>query len=1062
MENLIDGFYGLEGGMNSALSPHLIEDNQYHVGFNVTSRGGQVSSRPAFKYFAAAANNYRNGHLYTHSDGSMTLIIANGASIQTLNATASTSNLANSASLLSTTGDVYFCTVGSYVVIQDGTNTPVVLRAPATSSGTWSNVSSSYAANIPIGTHMAYGHGRLFVATASGAVAPTITVNMTPTGLSCTVTNGGAGYNVGATRDYTQTTPHPTIRVKTSLNGTTFTNASAYTVNVVNGRVTGVSVGGNFSKVPIIKLVPTNNAGTEVENGSLGAGAEVVVEFVPTSVASITATGAVGLTLNPTVFIDNSGTGGSGASFSVTRITDTLTFARSNAGSGYKRPPRVVLRNLGGNSQEIIASDITYGGSSEFFDIDGSFPTTNGTVVELSQDVPFNEGEPVTIEGHSSFPPLEGTWAISNVGDRPSSKRGVSTIVIDEEGSGYKAVPKVLIGGPAEGGRRATATAVVATSITAVKVTKRGAGYSDNSGSPEGANIVVELRDQWPTTINGVGFQAPVIQLRLGDGKTSADKVDTDKIVEAIVEDGGGPYPARTLGRVRVRNPRSGQWEPRANQQNLPFNPPPLIIRDGYGVVAAPNSKGNWVYPKGKGHGALTATVSGVVSEIRLTDSGAGYTEAPSVEILGKSATPASARAILDGSTTRDPKVFTIPAITATKGVGGRVKRALAGKFEDIFNFTETTYLAEGGGFSTEGFTGKIRGMFFLPVANSTSGRGDLVVLGEKGAVTMAVANARTEWKDIAFIRVILTETGAVSNNAFTVAEGDVFFYSKEGLRSYRNAKTGEVDGSVTPLDTELYGVLGRGTQSMSRLAYCDNRVLFTTGTSAATGFPAIGVLDWTSSYAGPQQARPAWDGFWFAPSVDPGLGTAPTAGFRDVFSVGGTLLAVCSNGFYKLANDIPGDQVTSAATQTAIKWVLETRAVNFKQPASFKRLMRGSIWVQDSSGNNSLTLSWRTENRPNWTSWVADQQTTSVSPRYSYRLDLPIPGGDSTADTDKEMRVGNDRGQHFQFRIEGSGKLRLVKFMFYALPIVESQYGVVQTTAATIVPTGTSEPYPI
>jgi hypothetical protein len=76
--------------------------------------------------------------------------------------------------------------------------------------------------------------------------------------------------------------------------------------------------------------------------------------------------------------------------------------------------------------------------------------------------------------------------------------------------------------------------------------------------------------------------------------------------------------------------------------------------------------------------------------------------------------------------------------------------------------------------------------------------------------------------------------------------------------------------------------------------------------------------------------------------------------------------------------------------------------------------------------------------------------------------MDLPVPGADTTTQTDAEMGVGTDRGQNFQFRVEGSGKLRFVKFMFYAIPVVESQYGVVQTSTVSIVPTGTAETYPI
>ena len=1072
METLIDGFYGLEGGMNSALSPHLIGQNQYHVGFNLTARNGQVGTRPGFSYFAAQLQSYRGGLLYKHADNSVSFVAVNGTQVVTSNASGTTGSFVavpGVPALTSATSQVYFCEVGRYVVIQTGIDTPLVIAAPGSSSGAWA--STTYGSKMPIGTHTAYGHGRIFTVVPSGAVAPKLTVALKPSTLVCTVTNGGGGYNGGNTNTFTKTSnaPKPVPKL-TFPNGTTISHGalSSYSIVVTRGVVTSVEIGGGFSDVPSIDIITLNNAGTEITTGALGAGAVVAAGLTPTEVDSIGggSTGS-GYTLTPKVVFDNTGTGGEGASATVSRNGNTLTF-QVTGGSGYRRPPRVIISDMGGSSQEVVASDISYGGSSEFYDIESSFSTGDGAAITLSQNAPFKEGESVTIEGHSSFPSVDGVWSVSSVGKVPSRKRGVASILIDDEGAGYKSPPTVVIDPPPEGGRRARATAVLATSITSVKVVNRGDGY-DNDASNQGSLLEVTLVDDWGTALTDAGvagFQPPLVELELGQGK-AVDKILEDQVKEARVEDGGGPYP-KVVGRVGVFNPSSGAWEWQKKngteiRKTLPL-PPRLRVKDGYGVSPVLNARNKYVYPSGKKHAALRAATTAVVSELRITDSGAGYREVPNVELVGgKPTSTASVRAVLDSATTNDPKSFIIPALVATEGIGGRVRRSLGGTFEDIFNFTENIYLAEGGGFNVSGFLGKITGLFFLPVANTTSGRGDLVALGDKGAVTLAVGSPRTEWKDMAFIRVILSETGAVSDKSYTIAEGDVFFYSKEGLRSYRNASTGEVDGSVTPLDTELRGVLSLGGQSMSRLAYFNNRLMFTVSPSATNPnhFRALGVLDWASSYAGAESARPAWDGFWFAPGQDPN--TTISSYFIDVHSIGGVFLVVCTNGIFKLDPSLVGDKTTAANTITPVRWNLETRSVDFSSPVGMKRLLRASIWVQDAVGTNQLSLQWRTENRPNWNNWVTGREHTGGTGvgKYAYRVDIPMILDTSTA-TDREMKVALDKGQSFQFRVRGSGQLRFVKFMFYALPTVESQYGVVASSAVTIVPTGTSESYPL
>jgi hypothetical protein len=1076
-ETVIDGFFGLEGGMNSVLSPHLIADNEYHVGFNVTARSGQVGTRPGFRYFSPAATDYRGGIVYRHSNGSFSFLYVDGTRVEVIDLSTGandTTPTAITSATFAEASEAYFCIVGMYVVVQNGKNRPRVLQAPTTSSGTWT-VSSSLAANIPIGTHMAFGHGRLFICVPSGATKPVIKVAMSPVAPVCTVLNGGGGYNDEESATFTHSSvinykvfPYLTFPTGSGLTDRASNN---YSVVVKDGVVTSVTINETFSILPDVTIRTNNEAGVEDSTGASGDGAVVEARLKNTTVQSVSVTSAgSGYTLTPRIRFDNTGTGGSGAAVTTSSTgPGNLTVTLTNGGVGYNAPPRVIIEDCGGPEQEIVASDITYGGSTEFYDVESSGRIPDiGTVLYLNVEAPFTEGEAITLENHSSVPDINGNWAAVRVGEVPRTSRGIASIKVVDEGTGYKSAPTITVEAPPADnkGRRAKAVVKMQSTIDTIKVSDRGSGYTNANGAK------VELRDLW-STAGITGFDAPDFKVVLGKGK-SVDKVDKDKVKEVTVVDGGGPYPGKKKARVRNWSKTTGTWV-NGTRKTLAV-PPEIIILDkngstSSGVVAVntgTTANPKYSYPSGKKHAKLKAVMASVVDSVSITDSGTGYVDTPSVTVSGgKPREAARFRAVLESSTSRNPKAVLIPALLATNGRGGRIRRAVAGKFEDVFNFTETIYLAEGGGFNVSGTAGRVTGMFFLPVADSTSGRGDLVVLGNRGAVTLGVSNMRADWKQIPFVRVLLTETGAVADKAFTISQGDVFFYSSEGLRSYRQARASEADGSVMPLDTQLFGVLGPTKQSSSRLAYFDNRLFFTASRTSASSsdYRALGVLDFASSSSGLGRAsNAAWDGLWFAPGQDPGTNAAGvTTYFKDIHSTEKTLLAVCSNGIFVLDTSLQGDRLTTATTITDVKWVLETRAIDFKNPTVLKRLLRASVWVQDARGTNKHSFLWRTENRPNWNTWVSNQTYTSSNTDYAYRVDIPmLPGDMLTAATDAEMDVGLDRGQNFQFRWEGEGRFRLIRFLFYSVPTVESQYGVVQSSTVTIIPTGSAEPYPL
>lgn len=108
----------------------------------------------------------------------------------------------------------------------------------------------------------------------------------------------------------------------------------------------------------------------------------------------------------------------------------------------------------------------------------------------------------------------------------------------------------------------------------------------------------------------------------------------------------------------------------------------------------------------------------------------------------------------------------------------------------DIIKFTETQYWAEGGAFGAPVYVGDLMGMAAMPYLDTGTGQNELVILGTEGAVSMDLSRPREQWKDSQLLRISLIGGGCASSHSLATLNGDLFFRSAEGIRSYRNARS--------------------------------------------------------------------------------------------------------------------------------------------------------------------------------------------------------------------------------------------------------------------------------
>jgi hypothetical protein len=152
MAEVIDGFVSLLGGMHGGLAPELIKEDLYARGVNVSSRKGLVHTRPRIVLETTfPGGTFQGAETWSLASGDRVVFVISG---KLYSASVDTWAVLDHGYLFNASGRCYFCQADRYMVIQDGESNPRVLDA---SSGTPVVVAST----IPIGTIMAYTHGRL-------------------------------------------------------------------------------------------------------------------------------------------------------------------------------------------------------------------------------------------------------------------------------------------------------------------------------------------------------------------------------------------------------------------------------------------------------------------------------------------------------------------------------------------------------------------------------------------------------------------------------------------------------------------------------------------------------------------------------------------------------------------------------------------------------------------------------------------------------------------------------------------------------------------------------------
>lgn len=381
----------------------------------------------------------------------------------------------------------------------------------------------------------------------------------------------------------------------------------------------------------------------------------------------------------------------------------------------------------------------------------------------------------------------------------------------------------------------------------------------------------------------------------------------------------------------------------------------------------------------------------------------------------------------------------------AGDAVGGASGTA-AQQFRDaVLHVTENTYLASNKVFYVPGNVGDITAIRGVPTLDSSLGQGPVQILTPNVIFSCNAPTLTADWASVTnpIQTVSQVESGGLSQYSTVLANGDLFYRSRDGVRSLILGRREFATWGNVPISRELNSIMPLDDPAL--LAYStavvfDNRLLMSLSpffTQHGVGHRGWAALDFDvlSSLRG--KLPSVWD------SVNTGI--------EVLQFVKGNFNGVerCFAFVLYQGEEIQLWEVLPTETdsiddddQTPITWALETAALDFhdndpKKPI-VKRIEDGEMFLYDVRGRVDVTVLWRADEYPCWSKWTqfavcADRVACSVDPitgcsrvrtippqiRDPLGFGKPAGGCDETND-----RILTD-GKRIQFRLVFTGHAR-------------------------------------
>ena len=375
--------------------------------------------------------------------------------------------------------------------------------------------------------------------------------------------------------------------------------------------------------------------------------------------------------------------------------------------------------------------------------------------------------------------------------------------------------------------------------------------------------------------------------------------------------------------------------------------------------------------------------------------------------------------------------------------VYGSSGTAAYGYRDAVLKATENQFLNEGGEFGMPANSGGIRAMTFTNNLDTSLGQGPLLIHTPQLIASVQAPIDRTVWKDLQYPiqTVALTGYGALSDNATITANGDVFYRSTDGIRSFALARRDMGMWGNTPVSAEMNRVLQYDSDWMlpySSAVVFDNRLFMTVSPYYVRGHGVphrgLAVMDFDilSRMSGKEQ--PAWEGIW--------TGLTILQLVKGMFDGQERCFAWVSNGakqieLWEFTTNLPHDNADGVDSR--ITWSLEPKSFDFDDPFGLKYLEFGELFIDQLQGELSCKAWFRSDAYAKWVDWhnagwteeAEDEMTLGSTPspplvpRLQGRSKMRLPRPTYTVDDTegKQLRAFFTIQPRFEFT--GKGRLR-------------------------------------
>lgn len=314
--------------------------------------------------------------------------------------------------------------------------------------------------------------------------------------------------------------------------------------------------------------------------------------------------------------------------------------------------------------------------------------------------------------------------------------------------------------------------------------------------------------------------------------------------------------------------------------------------------------------------------------------------------------------------------------------IGSQASGTAANKYRDaVLKETENTFLNEGGDFSVPGNSGGIRAMAVPAMLDTSMGQGPLQVFTQNTVFSLNTPIDRTIWKDVTYPIQTVSQIsrGAEGDRSTIVHNGDIFYRSLDGIRSFKMARQDYAQWRMTPISIEEILYM-RGDQEMllpyGSAAVFDNRKLDTVSpryTSHGICHLGLAVLDFNIVSGMRTKLPPVWEGMWTGLRVLQILKGKFYGGERCfMFTLNSSTNAI---ELWELSTD---EQFDNGSTR--IQWAFETREFDLGREYERKRLEGADIYMERLIDTVDFSLSFRPDSWPGWVAWKTWQECATFT----------------------------------------------------------------------------------